>query len=63
MPKIMICGLNGAGKSTLGKALADKTGWTFKDVVDTGATVDIQHISSGHSVEVVRLAKRLGRCV
>lgn len=34
MPKIMICGLNGAGKSTLGKALADKTGWTFKDVED-----------------------------
>ncbi|MFR0810758.1 MAG: dihydroorotase, partial [Enterocloster clostridioformis] len=28
--------------------------------LDTGATVDIQHISSGHSVEVVRLAKRLG---
>jgi len=34
MTKIMICGLNGAGKSTWGKALADKTGWTFKDVED-----------------------------
>lgn len=28
--------------------------------LDTGATVDIQHISSGHSVEMVRLAKKLG---
>ena len=28
--------------------------------LDTGATVDIQHISSGHSVEMVRLAKELG---
>ena len=28
--------------------------------LDTGATVDIQHISSGHSVELVRLAKKLG---
>ena len=27
---------------------------------DTGAVVDIQHISSGHSVEMVRLAKKLG---
>ena len=28
--------------------------------LDTGATVDIQHISSGPSVELVRLAKKLG---
>ena len=28
--------------------------------LDTGAVVDIQHISSGHSVEMVRLAKKLG---
>lgn len=28
--------------------------------LDTGASVDIQHISSGRSVEMVRLAKRLG---
>lgn len=28
--------------------------------LDTGAAVDIQHISSGHSVEMVRLAKKLG---
>lgn len=28
--------------------------------LDTGATVDIQHISSGNSVEMVRLAKKLG---
>ena len=28
--------------------------------LDTGATVDIQHISSGHSVEMVRLAKKRG---
>lgn len=32
--KIIICGGNGAGKSTLGKALADKTGWAFRDVED-----------------------------
>lgn len=32
--KIIICGLNGAGKSTLGQALAEKTGWIFKDVED-----------------------------
>jgi len=32
--KIIICGGNGAGKSTLGKALSEKTGWTFKDVED-----------------------------
>lgn len=32
--KIIICGGNGAGKSTLGKALADKTGWVFRDVED-----------------------------
>lgn len=32
--KIIICGLNGAGKSTLGRALAEKTGWVFKDVED-----------------------------
>lgn len=32
--KIIICGLNGAGKSTLGRALADRTGWVFKDVED-----------------------------
>lgn len=32
--KIIICGGNGAGKSTLGKALADKTGWIFKDIED-----------------------------
>lgn len=28
--------------------------------LDTGACIDIQHISSGHSVEMVRLAKKLG---
>lgn len=28
--------------------------------LDTGAKVDIQHISSGHSVEMVRLAKKMG---
>lgn len=28
--------------------------------LDTGAAVDIQHISSGHSVAMVRLAKKLG---
>lgn len=28
--------------------------------LDTGATVDIQHISSGRSVEMVRLAKKMG---
>ena len=32
--KIIICGGNGAGKSTLGKALADRTGWEFRDVED-----------------------------
>ena len=32
--KIIICGGNGAGKSTLGKALAEKTGWEFRDVED-----------------------------
>jgi len=32
--KIIICGGNGAGKSTLGRALADKTGWTFRDIED-----------------------------
>ena len=26
----------------------------------TGAKIDIQHISSGHSVEMVRLAKKMG---
>lgn len=28
--------------------------------LDTGAALDIQHMSSGHSVEMVRLAKKLG---
>lgn len=28
--------------------------------LDTGAKVDIQHISSGNAVEMVRLAKKLG---
>lgn len=28
--------------------------------LDTGATVDIQHISSGHAVKMVKLAKELG---
>lgn len=28
--------------------------------LDTGATLDVQHISSGRSVEMVRLAKKLG---
>ena len=28
--------------------------------LDTGARIDVQHISSGHGVELVRLAKRLG---
>lgn len=28
--------------------------------LDTGARIDIQHISSGHAVELVRLAKKLG---
>ncbi|MGN0372164.1 MAG: dihydroorotase [Enterocloster sp.] len=28
--------------------------------LDTGARIDIQHISSGHSVEMVRLAKKMG---
>ncbi len=32
--KIIVCGGNGAGKSTLGRALAEKTGWVFKDVED-----------------------------
>jgi len=32
--KIIICGGNGAGKSTLGRALTDKTGWTFRDIED-----------------------------
>lgn len=32
--KIIICGGNGAGKSTLGRALADKTGWIFRDIED-----------------------------
>lgn len=32
--KIIICGGNGAGKSTLGKALAEKTGWVFRDIED-----------------------------
>lgn len=32
--KIIICGGNGAGKSTLSKALADKTGWIFRDIED-----------------------------
>ncbi len=32
--KLIICGGNGAGKSTLGRALADKTGWVFRDIED-----------------------------
>lgn len=32
--KLIICGGNGAGKSTLGQALADKTGWVFRDIED-----------------------------
>lgn len=28
--------------------------------LDTGARIDVQHISSGHAVELVRLAKKLG---
>ncbi len=32
--KIIVCGGNGAGKSTLGRALAEKTGWVFKDIED-----------------------------
>ena len=32
--KIIVCGGNGAGKSTLGKALAEKTGYVFRDVED-----------------------------
>lgn len=34
MNKLIICGGNGAGKSTLGKALAEKTGWVFRDIED-----------------------------
>lgn len=32
--KILLCGLNGAGKSTLGRALAEASGWTFRDAED-----------------------------
>ncbi len=32
--KIIVCGGNGAGKSTVGKRLAQKLGWTFRDIED-----------------------------
>ncbi len=34
MNKVIICGGNGVGKSTLGNALAEKTGWVFRDIED-----------------------------
>lgn len=32
--RILICGLNGAGKSTLGRALAEASGYVFRDIED-----------------------------
>ena len=32
--RIILCGVNGSGKTTLGRALAARTGWTFRDAED-----------------------------
>ena len=50
--------LNYGGASYMAEAVMVKRDCEL--AVKTGAKVDIQHISSGHSVEMVRLAKKMG---
>lgn len=59
--KILICGGNGAGKSTLGRALAQATGWPFRDVEDyyfPAADGDYKYKTSRTSAEVAHLLKQ-----